>query len=89
MSSSSRGLVPGGRPRRRACVAGLVTSSPLFMSATDDNVRKIRQSMTKREGAAMDPQVIVEADPEVTEDDQVAEQVLVEEVSIDGMCGVY
>jgi len=37
----------------------------------------------------MDPQAIVEEETGSTDGEQVAEEVLVEEVSIDGMCGVY
>jgi mycofactocin precursor len=46
--------------------------------------------MTKlRRRTAVDPQITVEVDAPDTDSEQLAEEVLVEEVSIDGMCGVY
>jgi mycofactocin precursor len=37
----------------------------------------------------MNPETVIEQDEEVGAEAEVAEDVLVEEVSIDGMCGVY
>jgi mycofactocin precursor len=37
----------------------------------------------------MSPETAATDDVEATETDEVVEEVLVEEISIDGMCGVY
>ena len=61
------------------------------MSASDDNVREHSSLHDKYRGdGAVDPDIAVASDAEQdAPETEVAEEVLVEEVSIDGMCGVY
>src|SRR5579871_902211 len=105
MTSSSRRLVPGGRPRRPGLACGAATligrfPSPVqdlallacLYSAHCDEYKPYRC----REGATMADAATAELTEETAvtgpADDlagDLAEDVLVEEVSIDGMCGVY
>src|ERR1700749_525989 len=122
ISSSSRRLVPGGRPRRPpAASAGLLgdgvppntvclldepclwhkvtLTCEIYSSPRDGSSAAafIVHVCAARESAMSERVAIAEitenqapaAEPELAQDELAEAELLVEEVSIDGMCGVY
>jgi mycofactocin precursor len=87
--SISRRVVTGGRPTRGNPV---VTGSLWTLVAPCANIRRtdVREvavsPTTTADPAVETAQAVV---PTATVDDDVLAEVLVEEISIDGMCGVY